>query len=104
MSENNQELPSPTDTRNSLAEIKFPNTLTVFRKTLKDNLNPKVSYIIKVLDLVTNSTIVRFATSSTVATPPITILNERGRIDVNKFFDTIIQSNNNSITIIIKIH
>ena len=92
MSENSQ-LASSTDAREKgdAVEMNYPNLLTVSRKSLKDNLNPRVSHVIKVLDLATNNPTVRL--SSTVAPTVPTILNETGQIDINKFTDTIIQSN-----------
>ena len=88
-----EHLASSTDLkeRADMMEMDYPNPLTVARKSLKDNLNPKVSNVIKVLDLATNNPIIR--SSSTVAATVPTILNETGQIDINKFTDTILQSN-----------
>ena len=57
MSEMNQFLPSSRDQRDSSPDREhiFPKSITFGRKTLKDNLNPRVSLIIQVLDLATNN-------------------------------------------------
>ena len=72
----------------SVSQINIPNLLTISRKSLKDNYNPRVSHIIKVLDLATNNQTVR-SSVCTIASPTPTIFHETGQIDINKFTDII---------------
>jgi len=89
MSDPNQPLASSTDNRDLTFNSQplttqgiLPDFLTIPRKTLKDNLNPRVSLPFKVLDLVTNNP-TDAPQSTTFSTP--TILNDKGQIDVNRF-------------------
>ena len=90
MSKSNH-LATSTDAKEfaDVLEMDCPHLLTFSRKSLKDNLSPKVSHIIVVLDSARNNSIIR-SSSIAAATVP-TILNESGQIDINKFTDTIIQ-------------
>ena len=91
----NQFLPSSRDQRDLSPdrEYIFPKSITFGRKTLKDNLNPRVSLIIQVLDLATNNPLNNptVCPPNTIITP--TILNKKGQIDPNKIAESIIQSN-----------
>jgi len=89
MSEPKLQLPSSTESREmSTSDQIFSNFLTSPRVTLKDNL--KKCLVINLLDYKINNAIVPLESTRAA---PTTILNEEGLIDVNKFTDSVLQSN-----------